>query len=339
MKNFNFRPAKREQTPLLIGLIGPTWTGKTYSALRLASGIVSVRGGQVVGVDTEARRMLQYAKEFTFSYTEFGVPFSSLRYSDAMIEAAEEAKGGCVIVDSISHEHEGPGGYLDFHEQEVQRLIKDGGFKSEFSAQIPAWNKPAQRRRTLINTVLQLNCAFIFCFRAKEKIKPISGGKPIDLGWQAIAGEEFGFEMTARCLLTPGCKGVPDWSRDAEKLGVPKRIKDHESILKEGRQLDEACGQELARWASGAPKAETQMGEGATLAGSPGESKSSDVSAPACITPEEAVTLEERLNENAISVAAAKKKLGVERLSMLTPAQLADAHAMIDTTIKNRREG
>lgn len=258
MSNFTFRPATTEQVPLLIGLIGPTWTGKTYSALRLGAGIVKVRGGKLVGIDTEARRMLQYANEFKFTYLEFGEPFSSLRYAEALKVAAAESEGGCVIVDSQSHEHEGMGGYLHLHDEEVKRLCASGGFKSEFAAAIPAWARPSAQRRTLINTILQLNCAFIFCFRAKEKIKPVKGGNPIELGWQAIAGEEFGYEMTARCLLKPGAKGVPDWSQDAERLGVPKRIKDHVAIFRDGQQLDEAAGEALAQWASGKPSSPPQ---------------------------------------------------------------------------------
>ena len=35
---FTFRPAKRENAPVLIGLAGGTGSGKTYSALRLARG-------------------------------------------------------------------------------------------------------------------------------------------------------------------------------------------------------------------------------------------------------------------------------------------------------------
>lgn len=59
---------------------------------------------------------------------------------------------------------------------------------------------------------------------------------------------------------------------------------------------------------------------------------------PVYITPDEATTLEKRLDDNAIALTKVKKAFGVERLSMLTPAQLASAHEMIDTTIKNRRE-
>ena len=252
MSSFQFAPAAREQTPLLIGLIGPSGCGKTYSALRLATGIQKVRGGKLVGVDTEARRMLHYAGKFKFSYCEFHAPFSSLRYCEMLLAAAQEAQGGVVIVDSMSHEHEGPGGYLELHEECLDRIAgQNADFKRRQACTFTAWIEPARNRRRLINTLLQINCAFIFCFRAKEKMLIRKGQEPLNIGWQAIAGEEFAYEMTARCLLQPGCMGVPDWSPDAFRLGVPKRMDDHAQILADDTQLDERMGEALAKWAAG----------------------------------------------------------------------------------------
>lgn len=68
------------------------------------------------------------------------------------------------------------------------------------------------------------------------------------------------------------------------------------------------------------------------------EAAPKDDTEPVYITPDEATVLEKRLDDNAIALTKVKKAFGVERLSMLTPEQLASAHAMIDTTIKNRRE-
>ncbi len=254
--SFTFRTGVRDATPLLVGLVGPSGGGKTLSALRLATGILKVRGGQIAALDTEARRMLHYADHFKFAYSEFTAPFGSDRYAEAILAAAEAAKGGVVIVDSMSHEHEGPGGYLDYHEQEVKRLVEKGGFRNEMAAGIPAWNKPAQRRRLLINTILQINCSFIFCFRAKEKLQIKKGEDPKPLGWQAIAGDEFVYEMTARCLLPPAAGGIPDWSDDAFKLGVPKLPKSLRHAFAQDKPLDEATGEKLAKWANGDVKAE-----------------------------------------------------------------------------------
>ena len=248
---FTFRPAVRDSTPLLVGIVGPSGSGKTKSALRVADGIRSVRGGQIAALDTEANRMLHYADEHEFIHCPFTPPFGSDRYAEALEAAAEAAQGGVVIVDSMSHEHEGQGGYLEFHDEEVKRLIEHGGFRNEFAATLPAWVKPVARRRNLINRLLQINCAFVFCFRAKEKLKLVRGKDPVQLGWQAIAGEEFVFEMTVRCLLPPGASGVPDWSEEAFKLGVPKRAASHAAMFKDGKPLDEDTGRQLAEWAKG----------------------------------------------------------------------------------------
>lgn len=256
MSGFSFRPAVREATPLLVGLAGPSGSGKTKSALRLATGIVSVRGGKIAALDTEANRMLHYADEHSFIHCPFQPPFSSTRYAEALEAASKAAEGGCVVIDSMSHEHEGEGGYLDFHDKEVRRLCRPkneggGGYNSEFAAGIPAWQKPSAARQALINKLLQINCAFIFCFRAKEKLKLEKGKDPVSLGWQPISGDQFVYEMTVRCLLQPGAMGVPDWSDDASKHGVPKRSGSHVSMFQSGKPLDEDTGARLAEWARG----------------------------------------------------------------------------------------
>ena len=53
---FTDAPATREHVPLLIGLMGPSGVGKTYSALRLATGIQTVTGGDIFVIDTETNR-------------------------------------------------------------------------------------------------------------------------------------------------------------------------------------------------------------------------------------------------------------------------------------------
>ncbi len=58
VRQFTAALAVREQVPLLLGLMGPSGGGKTYSALRLAKGIQSVAGGDIYMIDTEARRGL-----------------------------------------------------------------------------------------------------------------------------------------------------------------------------------------------------------------------------------------------------------------------------------------
>lgn len=249
-RTFTVQQAKREQVPLLVGLMGCSGSGKTYSALRLAKGIQSVSGGDIYVVDTESCRALHYADTFDFQHVNFKAPFGSLDYLD-VLKFCVSRGAGCIVVDSFSHEHVGEGGYLDFHSREVERMAGNDYAKQE-RVKMAAWIKPAAARQRLVNGLLQLNCNFIFCFRAKEKTKPVKGGGVQELGWMPIAGEEMLFEMTLNCLLLPAGKGVPQWSSDfsGEKM-MMKLPRQFEPLFEDGRALDERHGVGLAEWAKG----------------------------------------------------------------------------------------
>jgi ABC-type oligopeptide transport system ATPase subunit len=251
-RTFEDKPATRERVPLLIGLTGPSGCGKTFSALRLATGMQRLTGGDIYFIDTEARRALHYADQFKFKHVEFRAPFSPLDYLEAIEHCVRKA-AGVVIVDSMSHEHEGPGGVLEWHEREM------GG---DFKKQMLAWAKPKAARRRLINTILQLGVNAIFCFRAKEKIKlPAKGDpdkNPREMGWMPIAGEEFVYEMTTNILLYPGSGGVPAWNPtlpgERQMTKLPLQF---ETIFAQSQPLSEEIGAALATWAAGNEKPPT----------------------------------------------------------------------------------
>lgn len=250
-RQFNISKAKRSQVPLVVGIMGPSGGGKTFSALRLASGIVKSQGGRVGVIDTEAKRALHYASLFDFDHLEFGAPFGSLDYLDAM---KAMAAAGCttIIVDSMSHEHEGPGGVLESHEAEAERLAKLWKTSVQ-TTNMAAWAKPKQDRRRLINEMLQLPCNFILCFRAKEKLKVVKGSTPTALGYMPIAGEEFVYECTACTLLLPGAGGTPTWFSDevGEKAMIKLPEQFRELFAGKRGPLDESVGAALANWAAG----------------------------------------------------------------------------------------
>jgi hypothetical protein len=105
-RNFDIVPAVREAAPLLLGLTGHSGSGKTFSALRLATGIARVVPGGIVLIDTENRRARHYASEFNVSHIDFSPPFGSLDYLDAL-NAAAATRPAVIVVDSMSHEHDG----------------------------------------------------------------------------------------------------------------------------------------------------------------------------------------------------------------------------------------
>lgn len=246
-------PARREQVPLLIGLTGPSGSGKTRSGLRLAAGIQRVVGKEIYVIDTESRRALHYSDDFKFKHLDFKAPFGSLDYLQALTYCVKQG-AGVVMVDQISSEHDGPGGMVDFQEAELDRMAGDDWQKRE-RCKMLAWAKPKAARRRLICGLLQLNCNFIFCFRAKSISKPVkvsSKTEVVPQGFVPIAGDEFIYEMTANCLLMPKSNGVPTWESEfpGEKMAMklPEQFK---GILKPGVQLSEDIGEKLARWAAG----------------------------------------------------------------------------------------
>ncbi len=257
-RTFEIKPAVREQVPLLVGIVGPSGSGKTWSALRVATGIQRVTGGDIAVIDTEARRALHYSDRFKFRHLDFRAPFGSLDYL-AAIQACVAAGSKIVVIDSASHEHEGPGGMVDFQEQELARMAGDDYQKRERMKML-AWAKPKAARRKFIGGLLQLNCNFIFCFRAKSVSKPVKqGGKTevVQMGFVPVSGDELVFEMTANVLLLPKSGGVPTWESDypgeAMAMKLPEQFKD---VFARPEPLSEEIGQKLAHWAAGSvPKA------------------------------------------------------------------------------------
>ena len=253
-RQFSDIEARREQVPLMVGLVGASGSGKTVSALRIATGIQQVAGGDIFGIDTESRRMLHYATRpgeaatpgtFKFRHLQFDAPFGPLDYLAAIEHCV--AKGAkTIIVDSLSHEHEGPGGVLEIHEIEM------GG---NYNKQFGAWAKPKAMRRRLINSMLQLNVNFILCFRAREKLKLMKNAQgkqePQPRGWQPIAGEEYVYEATLNCLLLPGSNGVPCWNPEHDNEGMIKLPAQFRGIFEKSPQLTEEIGVKLAKWSKG----------------------------------------------------------------------------------------
>jgi hypothetical protein len=256
-------PIETEPTgpfPLLIGLEGPPGGGKTYSALRLALGIQRVRKGPIDVIDTEAGRSSVYREHIEFGLVRLAPPYRPSRFLAAIRECIALDSPGAIIVDSLSDEHEGEGGVLEWHEEEVSRRLgeqKDDWRRREAMGQA-GWIIPKQDRTRLISSLLRITTPMIFTFRAREKTKPIAQERngrtvtvPTRMGYQAIAPAEICHAMTCMCLLPPNADGKPSWKTDeAGQDFLLKRPNFLAQILTEA-QLDEDTGEKLAIWAAG----------------------------------------------------------------------------------------
>ena len=122
-----FRPAACEGFGLFIALAGSSRSGKTYTALRIATGIVRAAAGEngrIAAIDTENKRMSHYSKTFRFDVWNMGPPFRPGHFAEAA-QRAEEGGYHCLVIDSFSLEWMGEGGVLDMHEAYLKRKYGD----------------------------------------------------------------------------------------------------------------------------------------------------------------------------------------------------------------------
>lgn len=257
--SFEFRPAARENVGLIIGVIGASGSGKTFSAMRLASGMSG--GARFAVIDTENGRAKHYADQFAFDHGDLRAPFSPEHYQEAIV-AADEAKYPVIVVDSFSHEHAGDGGILDLQEAELTRMAGDDWKKRE-ACKMAAWVRPKSSHKRMVSKLLQVRAHLILCLRAEEKIemvKDANGKLTIQpkksltglSGWIPICEKTLPYELTASFLLVP------------DRPGVPQPIKlqaQHRAFVPLDQPLDEKIGAGLAEWARGKPAAPAVAGK------------------------------------------------------------------------------
>lgn len=260
MTNFEFTDAVRDDTSLLIAIAGASGSGKTYSALKLATGLA--QGEPIYGIDTEAKRMLHYASEFNFKHLDMRPPFTPEAFMQA-IQTAERAGAKVIIVDSMSDEYEGVGGLQEMHDDEVARLARkpydnlEGWEIDKFNA--PGWKVPKTRHKTrLISPLRQVRCYVIFCMRAEEKIKFVKirderTGKEKNAieqaGWTPVCEKRFMYDMTMSFTVTPDNPGVP-LIKDGQAV-YGKLQRQHLAFFPEGKAVTEDAGRQLRAWARG----------------------------------------------------------------------------------------
>lgn len=246
---FTFRPAKRQNVSLLVGLSAPSGGGKTWSAMLLAKGMAG--GKRFCVIDTEAGRALHYADKFDFDHGDLHAPFTPDAYEQAIL-AADAAGYPVIVVDSASHEWAGDGGILDMQEAELKRM---GGGDN---VKMASWIRPKGEHKRMMQKLLQVRAHIILCFRAEAKIDIVKeGGKTVVVpkktltsvdGWIPICEKTVPFELTCSFLLTPDAPGVPRPIKLQEQ---------HRAMFPTGKPITEAAGRELAQWAAGGTPATT----------------------------------------------------------------------------------
>jgi len=180
-----FAPATKTGTKARVALEGPSGSGKTWTSLLLAKQL----GSKIGVIDTEHGSASKYATDFQFQRLNLLPPFEPNRYVQAL-QAAARAGLDVVIIDSLSHEWDGPGGAREMVDKASERY---GGNKWA------AWNEVTPQHLRLIDSILRAPFHVIATMRSKmetEQQTNSQGRKEIvKLGMKAIQREGFEYEF------------------------------------------------------------------------------------------------------------------------------------------------
>lgn len=219
-----FQKAKKEKiwTKVLLG--GSSGSGKTYSALRLATGLAKKCGSGIAAIDTEAGRIRYYANEFDFSDMQLTEPFTPEKYIEAINEAVSSGFK-VLIIDSISHEWN----YcVDIHDKMPGNSWTN-------------WSKVTPRHDAFMEKILQAPIHIIATVRGKDEyvLEEKNGKqtpKKVGLGFKQRDGVEYNYTATFNI---------------AQDTHIAEATKDNTHIF-EGRYevLTERDGEALYDWAN-----------------------------------------------------------------------------------------
>ena len=122
---FKVQKAEREKIAVKIALMGASGSGKSYSALALATGMVkelsdsdNLNGtnGRILLANTEGSRGRYYASEFDYDIVDLEPPYNPEMFVE-LIDYAVNEKYSVLIIDSSSEEWTGRGGCLELQQQ------------------------------------------------------------------------------------------------------------------------------------------------------------------------------------------------------------------------------
>lgn len=226
--NLTISKAKKEQIYTKMLLSGPSGSGKSYSALRVATGIAGRVGeGTRIGyIGTEGMRDKLYANEF--DYDLISLEEYSPDYYIAAIDAFLDADYKVIIIDSMTH-------LWNWVQDQVQLQTKgDNTFQ--------AWGKYKKENKKIIEKILLAPAHIIVTARGKDEyvLEANSRGKmaprKVGVGTQQDKDIEYEYMVT--------------WMIDQD-THLAEAVKDNTHIFEGKIQvLDEKSGEALYDWAN-----------------------------------------------------------------------------------------
>lgn len=199
------RKSSRRQARIKMALQGPAGSGKTYSSLLIAKGLVNGEFEKVAVIDSEKGSSDLYANLGNYNVVTLD-NFSPETYIQA-IELCEKEGMSVIIIDSITHAWEF---LLEYHGS-----LSGNSFTN--------WNKITPRQRAFMDKILSSKAHIIATMRTKQDyVLNQKDGKyiPEKVGLKAVQRDGVEYEFTL--ILNLDIKHFANSSKDRTGLFMDK---------------------------------------------------------------------------------------------------------------------
>jgi len=187
--SMTFKKAIKSQAKLRLAIFGPAGSGKTYTSLRIATGM----GNKIAFIDTEKGSASKYADKFNFDVLELE-KMSIDDYVDA-INIANENGYDVLIIDSLTHAWQE---LLEDIDKLANTKFKGNTWR--------AWSEGTPKQKELISAILRYNGHIIATMRSKTEWTTEAtdkGVKPIRVGLAPEQGKGIEYEFDMLMEITP----------------------------------------------------------------------------------------------------------------------------------------
>jgi len=176
------RKSERRRAKIKMALQGSAGSGKTYSSLMLAKGLIDGDFSKVAIIDSENGSADLYAHLGQYNVISLTPPFTPEKYIEA-IDVCLKAGMHVIILDSISQVWDE---LLDFHSK-----LPGNSFTN--------WNKVTPRQKAFVDKILQADAHIIATMRTKQDyVLNQKDGKfiPEKVGLKAVQRDGVDYEFT-----------------------------------------------------------------------------------------------------------------------------------------------
>ena len=216
-----FQKATKKQAKLRLALFGVSGCGKTYSALRIATGL----GGKIALIDTEKKSASKYADRFDFDVCNCDKP--TINNIKMTIEQAKDYD--VLIIDSLTH------AWLELLD-EMNQVAKNKFGGNTWSA----WSEGTPKQMSLINALLDFKGHIIATMRVETNWTTVTNEKgkvvPVRVGEAPKQGKGIEYEFDMLMQL----------SQEHTALVIKDRTGKYQDECID--KPDEELGKELANW-------------------------------------------------------------------------------------------